>query len=468
MSAAIRVTVPIGALNVTASREDLAYDDTTTKTLKSVAAHVVSTLTAIVDDEIASVKTPYEKIRKFRQIQHKVERGAGLSGVVNPPLHRGNRLPESFRFEVPTGFTVIRCSHTSSCYAQPKTGLSTPQREAYYNLGNARIYVVDTGTVDANGELTRRPLNRRGAEARAFFHYKAQTAFNSGFLIILGDTTSYAFRRILVKLGRPPIIVANDIPPQESTKSTSVVRTTAKVKELVGGTWADVEIDQDTEGFYVSTLRGMFKTEYGDRPYTEYRGALNTVRILLPEGARIFAIPATLSRLSNYDGLEPLLPALKMFAEAKVDFDRLADNSLRRAVLASKFGSYTKHSPSYRATKIMEYLLGAEFSFVPQYDETLVRLFEHIKTLKDASKCDAATDALFRAAREAALFVNLPVVQKHPPAIYDTLHTLLDAHPILHVLEGWDARAQGPDIFRFIDWCALEKMTNPKLEGVSA
>jgi hypothetical protein len=229
----------IGELDVTASREDLSYDEETIKNIESRFKKLEAQIRSIATDKVLSAKTEFEA-RKF----------CGQA-------YRETRLKN---FEV--DWNNITISHDN--YMMPLSGVASSlldvsgKSKAYWNpqqrpvVSSSRlekVYVQDVA----------KKIRDVRANERVYNHYHQQQKAHSIWLRY--DSTNQEHLKEIEELkrefnGHVEFVYVKDIPDPGNTQT----RSKTKVKKVSGYRWLDVELsNQDFQdgGYYVPISNNM-------------------------------------------------------------------------------------------------------------------------------------------------------------------------------------------------------------------
>lgn len=339
LSSPIVINFPIGSLEITANREGLGYDKTT-------CANIVAQLDGIIDElstefleRMAAAKTVWDalvvrkEIMSDRSIPQFIRLKVGEAVVKG--FNLGNRRDwTSWKGLVRNDIHITKIDRYDIGRRQtgPKLEKDNNNKNGgiHFEPGELRVYLHD-------------PKDRViGVAQRIMNHYndkRYEPNAPSKFLYVRTDKNSVGFKRLLVKLGRPPVDIFVDVSTLPEIPKEQRERAAVKMKRVDQYEMKPVDVDFDAGGYYVPLLRDQFDqvpAPFGN--YIQVGGLHALFKDLMeigaiPAGSVLYGMPKSLARHANKDEWINFWDIAKTFFDTHYDADKVGRVSQARKLL---------------------------------------------------------------------------------------------------------------------------------------
>lgn len=142
----IDIHFPMGSLDVSASRESLGYDNTTSQNVYNRACEVIEELQAMVDSVANKSKNYWDAVLNVSKFDNNV-RHLRLNTVIPTTFFRGKKIKigKTMRFDLPVGETICYKFKYSDSISR-----ETSRNSIYFNFGEKPLVVVDDEGKETN------------------------------------------------------------------------------------------------------------------------------------------------------------------------------------------------------------------------------------------------------------------------------------------------------------------------------
>lgn len=298
LNAPIIINFPIGSLEITANREGLGYDKTTCDNIVAELGAIIDALSSEFVSRMCSAKTVWDAL----VIRNEIVRDTSIPKFIRIAVGEASFSDwTSWKGLVRNDIHITRLYRYEMGRRQngPKLEKENNNKNGglHFEPGNLRIYLHD-------------PKDRvTGLAQRIKNHYDANRHDANAphkFLYVRVDKNSVAFKRLLVKLGRPPADIFVDVATLPEIPKEQKERAAVKMKRIDLRDLVAVDVDFDAGGYYVPLLRDGFDQVPAPFGHVSTNGLYSLFNDmitigLIPAGSVLYGMPKSLSRHANKD-----------------------------------------------------------------------------------------------------------------------------------------------------------------------
>lgn len=303
LSNAVMIDMPIGSVEIAPSREALSYDATTITNLKEAIHVAVTEFVADTQTKVNTFRTWIEASRCFASyVKHLPSNHQSL--LQKTVKYRGNACSSMMDL---TGFvrngtkTYEDGGVVYGALSQDKiVGRSYGRKKAAPELSDGSHNIDLTATYTVVLENPNKVKKSGPARIRAAVTNGLITA---PVLWVRANQSAIALKRILVLMGRPKVVLMDDLPaPQAGTKATTV-RTKVRCRIFNGtssGPWPETTVSTADEHYFVRADRGKLQNADGmEIPVWRLNTIIKSMKKLgiMSNNTTVLVVPKTLSRL---------------------------------------------------------------------------------------------------------------------------------------------------------------------------
>lgn len=303
----------IGELEINASREALAYDETTkaniTKRIKSVAAEFIQKY----QDEINQCKNMRLANRKLNALTRATTSSTLSALLTEKLLFKGRRIVSGVSIadlthhknDLPYDDGGVRITLFSHHHLQKGMGYGKKNSLKWdpVTYGTVRfdecVVVID----DTDNPVTNYHLRLRHWYDTAYSSGISMTAPQKMLVWIKGSLKKSGVARTLVEMSRPEqVVYLKDMPKPPNVSNSG--RTKTRMKAMGLSDWVDTDVIEEDINIYVKMTRGVINKPEGVhstfsatfRDVIEIKQALVELKIIEPD-ANIIGVPKTHERI---------------------------------------------------------------------------------------------------------------------------------------------------------------------------
>lgn len=336
LNAPIVINFPIGSLEITANREGLGYDKTTCGNIVAELDAIIDTLSAEFIARMHSAKTMWEALVIRKEIMRDGSIPKLIRTKVGEASFKGFDLTQrrdwtSWKGLVRPDIHITKIERHDITRRQtgPKLEKENNNKSGGFRFGPGELRVYLHDPKDRVIDPAQRIMNHYNAH-----RYDANAPHK--FLYVRVDKNSAAFKRLLVKLGRPPVDIFVDVAtlPEIPKEQSAVVKMKRiDVRDLVA-----VDVDFDAGGYYVPLLRDGFDqvpAPFGLVTTTGLNSLFKDMIThgLIPTGSVLYGMPKSLARHANKDEWVNFWDIAKAFFDTHYDADKVGRVAQARRLL---------------------------------------------------------------------------------------------------------------------------------------
>lgn len=338
LNAPIIINFPIGSLEITANREGLGYDKTTCDNIVAELGAIIDALSSEFVSRMCSAKTVWDAL------------------VIRNEIVRDTSIPKFIRIAVGEasfkGVNFAQRSDWTSWKGLVRNDIHITRLDRYEMGRRQNGPKLEKENNNKNGKLHFKPGNLRiylhdpkdrvtGLAQRIKNHYAANRHDANAphkFLYVRVDKNSVAFKRLLVKLGRPPADIFVDVATLPEIPKEQKERAAVKMKRIDLRDLVAVDVDFDAGGYYVPLLRDGFDQVPAPFGHVSTNGLYSLFNDmitigLIPAGSVLYGMPKSLSRHANKDEWINFWDIAKSFFDTYYDADKVGRVAQARRLL---------------------------------------------------------------------------------------------------------------------------------------
>jgi hypothetical protein len=338
LNAPIVINFPIGSLEITANREGLGYDKTTCENIVAELDVIIDTLSAEFVARLHAAKTMWDALVIRKEIMSDGSIPKFIRTKVGEASFKGFDLTQrrdwtSWKGLVRPDIHITKIERHDITRRQtgPKLEKENNSKNGgfHFEPGELRVYLHD-------------PKDRViGPAQRIMNHYNAHRYDANAphkFLYVRVDKNSAAFKRLLVKLGRPPVDIFVDVATLPEIPKEQKARAVVKMKRIDVRDLVAVDVDFDAGGYYVPLLRDGFDqipAPFGLVTTTGLNSLFKDMIThgLIPTGSVLYGMPKSLARHANKDEWVNFWDIAKAFFDTHYDADKVGRVAQARRLL---------------------------------------------------------------------------------------------------------------------------------------
>lgn len=334
----IVINFPIGSLEITANREGLGYDKTTCENIVAELDAIIDTLSAEFVTRMHSAKTMWDALVIRKEIMSDGSIPKFIRTKVGDAPFRGFDLAQrcdwtSWKGLVRNDIHITKLDRYEMGRRQTGHKLEKENNNKnggiHFEPGDLRVYLHD-------------PKDRViGLAQRIKNHYndhRYATNAPSKFLYVRASKDSIGFKRLLVKLGRPPADIFVDVATLPEIPKEQKERAAVKMKRIDLYDLVAVDVDFDAGGYYVPLLRDGFDQVPAPFGLVSTNGLHSLFKDmvthgLIPTGSVLYGMPKSLARHANKDEWINFWDIAKAFFDTHYDADKVGRVARTRKLL---------------------------------------------------------------------------------------------------------------------------------------
>lgn len=429
----IVINFPIGSLEITANREGLGYDKTT-------CANIVAELDAIIDalsvefiDKLNSAETVWDALVIRKQIMDDTSIPKFIRDRVRTAVFAGIPLEQrsdwmSWRGLCRSDIFIAKLDEYEMHRrkAGPKIEKSNVHRTGgvHFTPGTVRVYLHDPDT------------KVPGHAMRIMNHYTAhryEANAPSKFIYVRAKKNSIGFKRLLVKMGRPPADIFVDVATLPEIPKERLMRSVVKMKLITPYEMRPDDVDFDAGGFYVPMMRDNL--DQIPAPFNAYNNNCSVATLfadlrelgIIPAGSKLHGMPKSLSRHASKDQWVNFWDIAKVFFDTHFDADRVGNISKANKIL-NPDGLYSGNEP-----KLLRACLALDLLGLAPDDQTkplgvLLSSLSTVRALTLASKEQRLIERHLRMTKFEATPFD---AEKQADTIRDQIADVYSAYPMV-------------------------------------
>lgn len=435
LQAPIVINFPIGSLEISANRESLGYDATTCANITAGLDDIIDTLSAEFVTKIDAAETVWDALVARKAILEDSSIPQFIRDTVR--AHKYKMCDLNARNDYLSWKGLVRGDiHISKLerydIGRRQTG---PKLDKYNNDARGGIHFQPGELLvyfhDADTRVTQ-------VAQRIAAHYSANRyAANapSKFLYVKARKNSVGFKRLLIKMGRPPADVFLDVSTLPEIPKEQQARGAVKMKEVRSGDLTPVDVDFEAGGYYFPLKRESLEdvpAPFKDHKITYYTlaelfGALKNVGAI-PTGAKLYGMPRSLSRHANKDEWINFWDVAKPFFDTHYDANKAGVFSLAKRL--TEPNNYTgRHGKIVRVCNDF-----AEKGLLPDdvdapLGKTLTK-FAELRALTNMTQEQLVVDKYIGM---TTYEVPLLDMDKHKQTVYALIDTIYETYPMLQI-----------------------------------
>jgi len=302
------IDFPIGSLEISANRESLGYDATTCANIAAELDAIINTLSAEFVARIDAAETVWNALVIRKEIIEDTSVPMFVRDTVRmhkykgfDPTVRNDRMSWKGLVRGDLHITKIDRYDMGRRQAGPKLDKFNIDTRGgiHFHPGELLVYFHDTDTKASQ-------VAQRIAKHYSGIRYEPNAP--TKFLYVKARKNSIGFKRLLVKLGRPPADIFLDVSTLPEIPKEQQARGPVKMKKIHNGSLTPVDVDFDAGGYYFPLKRDAL--EDVPAPFKDHGVSLYSLAELfkemqgvgaIPTNVKLYGMPRSLARHANKD-----------------------------------------------------------------------------------------------------------------------------------------------------------------------